>query len=166
MSEALVWHLIRDNNAFLVKRGQTKRDGAVQFSKEPGNLLQVNSFKYSGIANAKTVDLTEVTVDKKKVVQLTKKNYKKGVNKPAKSNTRLTLKTAKSFDSAYSKKAIKNLTAAGKNSIAYRADLTKAAIARYSRLNSVVRIGNGLAKAAKKQTKRSSKKTAKGVVAE
>lgn len=55
MSEALVWHLIRDNNAFLVKRGRANRTGAVQFSKEPGNVMNVNTFKYSGIANNKTV---------------------------------------------------------------------------------------------------------------
>lgn len=56
-SESLIWHLIRDNNSFLVKRGQTKRDGSIQLSKEPGNLMNVNSFKYSGLANHKTIDL-------------------------------------------------------------------------------------------------------------
>jgi hypothetical protein len=55
MADALVWQLIRSNNSFLVKRGQTKRDGSVQFSSEKGNLLNVNSFKYSGIANSSTV---------------------------------------------------------------------------------------------------------------
>jgi large subunit ribosomal protein L28e len=58
MSESLIWHLIRDNNSFLVKRGNTRRDGSVQFSKEPGNLLNVNTFKYSGIANQRTIDLS------------------------------------------------------------------------------------------------------------
>jgi large subunit ribosomal protein L28e len=51
MSSSLVWHLIRDNNSFLIKRGRTNRGGSVQFSSEPGNLLNVNTFKYSGIAN-------------------------------------------------------------------------------------------------------------------
>ena len=67
MSDALVWSLIRDNNSFLVKRGRTDRNGAVQFSKEPGNLLNVNSFKYSGIANSKTVDISSDIVLTKKV---------------------------------------------------------------------------------------------------
>lgn len=152
MSEALVWHLIRGNNAFLVKRGRTRRDGAVQFSKEPGNLLQVNSFKYSGIANARTVDISEVKVqgaDKKAKpacrVVMTKKNYKKGASKPAKSNTRIPLKS----QVKYSTKVITSLTAAAKNSVAYRADLTKSAIARYTRVLSGVRIGNGLSKVMK-----------------
>jgi len=75
-SESLIWNLIRDSNSFLVKRGNTKRDGAVQFSCEPGNLMGVHSFKYSGIANKKTVDLqvTQASTGKKdsKVV-MTKK---------------------------------------------------------------------------------------------
>ena len=58
MSDALVWELIKDNNSFLVKRGRDARIGPVQFSKEPGNLLGVNSFKYSGIANSKSIDLS------------------------------------------------------------------------------------------------------------
>ncbi len=58
MADALVWQLVKDNNAFLVKRGRTSRDGAVQFSRETGNLLGVNSFKYSGLANSKAVGLT------------------------------------------------------------------------------------------------------------
>lgn len=78
MAEALVWQLIRDNNSFLVKRGRTKRDGAVQFSSEPGNLLNVNSFKYSGIANNNVIGINQVLVkgDKHKAIpkiQLTKK---------------------------------------------------------------------------------------------
>jgi hypothetical protein len=30
MSETLVWQLLRTNSSFLVKRGQTKRDGGIQ----------------------------------------------------------------------------------------------------------------------------------------
>lgn len=65
MASALVWQLIKDNNSFLVKRGRTHRSGAVQLSAEPGNLLNVNSAKYSGLATSGSVhvanDLT-VTV--------------------------------------------------------------------------------------------------------
>ena len=67
MTDALVWHLIRDSNSFLVKRGRTNRLGAVQFSSEPGNLLNVNSFKYSGIANEKTIAISSDLVVKTKV---------------------------------------------------------------------------------------------------
>ena len=42
----------------MVKRGRTARAGSVQFSAEPGNVLSVNTYKYSGLANEKTVDVT------------------------------------------------------------------------------------------------------------
>ena len=58
MADSLVWMCVKNNNAFLVKRGKkTSRCGAVQFSKERGNLLNVNSFKYSGLANSKAIDI-------------------------------------------------------------------------------------------------------------
>lgn len=58
MSESLVWLCVKNNNAFLVKRGKkNSRCGATQFSKESGNLMNVNSFKYSGLANKKTIDI-------------------------------------------------------------------------------------------------------------
>lgn len=47
MSADLVWAIIKNNNSFLVKRQN------VQFSSEPANLKNVNSFKYSGLANYK-----------------------------------------------------------------------------------------------------------------
>lgn len=52
MSSTLVWQIVKNHNSFLVKRGRTNRAGAVQFSAEPGNVLNVNSFKFSGIAAA------------------------------------------------------------------------------------------------------------------
>lgn len=58
MSSALIWHLVRDNNSFLVKRERTSRAGSVQFSSEPGNVLSVNTYKYSGLANEKSIDVT------------------------------------------------------------------------------------------------------------
>ena len=47
MSADLVWALVKNNNSFLVKRAN------VQFSAEAGNLTNLNTFKYSGIANDK-----------------------------------------------------------------------------------------------------------------
>ena len=65
MSSDLQWLLVKDSNSFLVKRN------GVQFSSEPGNLANLNSFKYSGIVNAKTVGLT--TKDGK--IELSLKKY-------------------------------------------------------------------------------------------
>ncbi|KAG1443899.1 hypothetical protein G6F46_007036 [Rhizopus delemar] len=49
MSADLVWAIVKNNNSFLVKRQN------VQFSSEPSNLLNLNSFKYSGLANYKVI---------------------------------------------------------------------------------------------------------------
>ncbi|KAK8945072.1 60S ribosomal protein L28-2 [Platanthera zijinensis] len=45
--DALIWEIVRKNNAFLAKQfgnGNAK----VQFSKEKNNLFNFHSFKYSG----------------------------------------------------------------------------------------------------------------------
>ena len=43
------WMLVRNSSCFLVKRN------GVQFSSEPGNVMNLNTYKYSGLANDKTV---------------------------------------------------------------------------------------------------------------
>lgn len=48
MSAELVWALVKNNNSFLVKR-----PNGVEFTAERGNLTNLNTFKYSGIANNK-----------------------------------------------------------------------------------------------------------------
>ena len=69
MSQSLIWHVIRDNNSFLVKRERTARSGAVQFSSEPGNLLNAHCFKYSGIANNNAVDVSSALLLRTKVIR-------------------------------------------------------------------------------------------------
>ncbi|KAH9885443.1 ribosomal protein L28e [Cubamyces sp. BRFM 1775] len=51
MSGDLQWLLLRKSNSFTVKRVP---EGPV-FSKEPGNLTNIHSWKYSGLANEKTI---------------------------------------------------------------------------------------------------------------
>ncbi|EIN14297.1 ribosomal protein L28e [Punctularia strigosozonata HHB-11173 SS5] len=51
MSTDLEWLLLRGGNSFVVKRVP---EGPI-FSKEPGNLLNLHSHKYSGLANSKTL---------------------------------------------------------------------------------------------------------------
>lgn len=46
--------MLRKNNSFIVNRTVA---GPI-FSTEPGNLRNLHSFKYSGLANTKTVDVT------------------------------------------------------------------------------------------------------------
>jgi len=54
MSADLQWLLIRKSNSFKVKR---LPEGPV-FSSEPGNLMNLHSPKYSGLANAKTINIS------------------------------------------------------------------------------------------------------------
>ncbi|KAJ7799108.1 ribosomal L28e protein family-domain-containing protein [Mycena olivaceomarginata] len=56
MSTDLQWLLVRKNNSFIVKRGA---DVGQVFSKENGNLRNLHSHKYSGLANSKTVHITD-----------------------------------------------------------------------------------------------------------
>lgn len=51
MSQELLWQLVKNNNSFLIKR-----DGR-QFSTEPGNVKNINSFKFSGLANNRSIDV-------------------------------------------------------------------------------------------------------------
>lgn len=52
-SPDLVWGIVRNQSSFLRKA----RFPNVAFSCEPGNLYGKNSFKASGLANKKTVDV-------------------------------------------------------------------------------------------------------------
>ncbi|KAH7039195.1 ribosomal protein L28e [Linnemannia elongata] len=101
MSADLTWLLIKNNNSFLVKRS------GVQFSSEAGNLMNKNSFKFSGIANKKTIDIAAAASGRGVVVSTpkTKVTLTKGIRKSARS--------------------VAGLTRAG-----YRADLRQAALAR------------------------------------
>ncbi|KAI7858825.1 ribosomal protein L28e [Circinella umbellata] len=142
MSADLVWALVKNNNSFLVKRAN------VQFSAEAGNLTNLNTFKYSGIANDKTVDIRGTG----RGVQVTTKIVKKA-NTPAKSLNKTVITKSRRGTA----KSVANLIA--KNG--YRADLRKAALARASAVYSsqvahkpkAARVANGIRaqKAAAKQ---------------
>ena len=90
MGDALIWQLVRKNNSFLVKRGggprsgNASRSGAIQLSCEPGNIMGVNSFKYSGLAKTKAVGIEQTGTD----LSMDMKAYKKA-NLPSKSGMML-----------------------------------------------------------------------------
>ncbi|CAG8675555.1 11613_t:CDS:2, partial [Cetraspora pellucida] len=116
VNEELIWLLIRNNNSFLVKR-----NGA-QFTSEPNNLTNLNSFKYSGLACNKTIGISH-SPDNRGVIVSSKKS-KVAFYKPAESTHKVTLskgtrRSARSFTNAF--------TRAG-----YRPDLRKEALARIS----------------------------------
>ena len=120
MADSLVWACIRDNNSFMYKRGREASTGAVKFSSEPGNVMNVSSFKYSGLANSKAIG---VQAKAGGGIEFVRKNAK-SANKPSKATSVISLKVPK----ARTAKVIKKLSA-------YRADLASAANAKYNRLH-------------------------------
>merc|ERR1712019_81250 len=111
MSSDLIWLCVRNNNCFL-----KKRNGAM-FTSEPNNLANLSSYKYSGLANRKTVGLDGTH---KGVVLTTKSTKGSNARKPNKLHTKTLLKRDV-------KRVVRSVKAATTN---YRPDLEAAASAR------------------------------------
>lgn len=121
--DSLVWQLTSRNTSKMVKRGGRKsRTGSIRFSREAGNVANVSTFKHSGFANSKTIDLSisgsDITLNLKTT---------KASTKPAKASASSMLK--KPF-----RKSVKTIRAQCLDN-GYRADLTETALARYGILN-------------------------------
>lgn len=74
----LLWQLVRNNSCFLKKQVNLP-----VMTAEPNNVSGVNSFKYSGLANTKSVGITSSLKGKKQQVVLTT-GVKKNASKPCK----------------------------------------------------------------------------------
>eukprot|EP01039_Chlorochromonas_danica_P009771 gene9771-10806_t len=139
MSSALVWELVKNNNAFLLKNGRVNaynRSGFIALSKEAGNLLNVSSAKYSGLANENTVDISaDLTLSKKTGV----------FNKPVKAlaQEKLVLHKTKGL-----KKVAESVTG-------YRSDLLSAAKIRFGKVAKDLAVRKGYSKKVAKSTRRS-----------
>ena len=118
MSSDLQWLVVRNNSSFLVKRN------GVQFSREAGNLMNLNSYKFNGLVNTKTVDVALAPANGKKTALAV--STKRG------SKT----KTSKVTTQRRNKKspAARSITAATAGHV-YRADLSKYAVARAAALS-------------------------------
>merc|ERR1711865_384070 len=117
-SSDLQWMLLKNNTSFLVKRkgaGVAK----VQFTTEPNNVMNLNSFKFSGLANKKAVG---VTVEDETITFTMKKAKASLQRKPASNVVTMALKKTVKGAAAIEKATAKSY---------YRGDLTKFAVARY-----------------------------------
>ncbi|OIW17181.1 hypothetical protein TanjilG_18136 [Lupinus angustifolius] len=124
----LVWEIVKNNNSFLVKQfGRGSQ--SIEFSKEPNNLYNLNSYKYSGLANKKTVSIQAGGKDQSVVLATTKT---KKQNKPAS----LVHKSVLKKDFRRIAKAVQNQVADNH----YRPDLKKAALARLSAVHKSLKI--------------------------
>ncbi|KAL7268207.1 hypothetical protein RUND412_009177 [Rhizina undulata] len=79
VSDDLIWAITRDNSSYIVKRGYA--GSRVTFSKEPLNLTNKHSRKYSGLANEKAIGVQ--ANEKGGITFITKKSAEKHANKPA-----------------------------------------------------------------------------------
>ena len=121
MSAELQWELIRNHNAFMVRRS------GVTFSREPTNLVKKHSYKYSGLAQSKVISITAAPEG----VRISRRSTKRPANKVATSFTKPSLikKSASGKDRA--NKVSKDLHSTG-----YRLDLVlpaQAAVCAYLR---------------------------------
>ncbi|KAL4070378.1 ribosomal L28e/Mak16 [Scleroderma citrinum] len=119
MSSDLQWLLLRNNNSFLVKRGPEGR----AFSSEPGNLRNLHSFKFSGLANTKTIDIK----DSGSGIQITTRKSKASPHAVRSARSTLTIRNRSGTRRALG-------VTAGLTKRGYRPDLRTAALARTSAL--------------------------------
>ncbi|KAK7429532.1 hypothetical protein QQZ08_003911 [Neonectria magnoliae] len=117
ISQDLIWEIVRTNNSFFAK---SKKNGGVQFSRDPLNLTNKASRKHAGFVNEKAIGIAPG--EKGGVVVVSKKAGT--ANKPAQNQTQTTLN--KSSRKTYA--TVANQTA--KNG--YRGDLRSAAVERAS----------------------------------
>jgi large subunit ribosomal protein L28e len=119
MSYDLQWLLLRNNNSYIVKRVP---EGPI-FSKEPGNLRNLHSQKYSGLANAKTIDVS----DSSSGIKITTRKGKASPHDVASGRVVTTIRPRSG-----SRRSIG--VAAGPAKRGYRPDLRTAVLARVSAL--------------------------------
>ncbi|KAG7030478.1 60S ribosomal protein L28-2 [Cucurbita argyrosperma subsp. argyrosperma] len=139
----LVWEIVKKNSCFLVKEFGRGSAG-VQFSKEPNNLYNLNSYKHSGLANKKTVTIQPGGKDLSVLLATTKR---KKQNKPASLLNKSVMR--KEFSSMA--KAVTNQVADNY----YRPDLKKAALAKLSAVHRSLKIGKSGVKKRNRQAVRS-----------
>uniref|UniRef100_H2ZBU9 Large ribosomal subunit protein eL28 n=1 Tax=Ciona savignyi TaxID=51511 RepID=H2ZBU9_CIOSA len=115
MSAHLQWMIIKNNSCHLIKRNKK------QFTREPNNLKNKNSFRYNGLIHQKTVGV-EADPNGKGVVLVMKKPKK--CSQPSQSESRVALnKGARSSLRSIKRTIRKNR---------YRKDLRMAALRRAS----------------------------------
>lgn len=135
-----MWQCVRNGNCFLVKRN------GVQLTSEPGNVMNKNSFKYSGLANERAVDISMDSAGKLSV------GLKVPKRKSMPKQSVRTIPLNKNFRAGAH--SIKSQT----TSACYRSDLADMALARWSALHRLSMVQKGLKKKSKTKLGRGSTK--------
>ncbi|OWM87120.1 60S ribosomal protein L28-2-like [Punica granatum] len=124
----LIWEIVKKNNSFLVKEFG-RGTASVQFSKEPNNLYNLNSYKHSGLANRKTVAIQPEGKEQAVLLATTK--------------TKKQSKPAQLLHKSVMKKEFSRMAEAVVNQVGdnyYRPDLKSAALARLSAVHRSLKV--------------------------
>jgi len=141
ISSALTWALIRNTSCFLVKQ----REGPA-FSREHGNLTNLHSPRFSGVAQPRSVDIRPLKKAKHGAILTLKASKPIKRNKPAKWHRAVLLK-----------RSIRNQSKAVRSNLKhYRRDLIPHALMRLAKISRSQR---------KQRRTRKGKKAAAGAVA-
>ena len=138
----LIWEIVKRNNSFLVKQFGNGT-ASVQFSRESNNLYNLNSYKYSGFANKKTVTIQPAS-EEKSVLLATSKTKKQS-------------KPGQLLHKSIMKKEFRRMAKSVSNQVAanyYRPDLKKAALARLSAVHKSLRVAKSGMKKRNRQASR------------
>ncbi|KAH7298285.1 hypothetical protein KP509_25G035500 [Ceratopteris richardii] len=144
VSSDLLWQLVKKNNKFLVKRNGNC-SASVQFSSEPNNLYNLNTYTFSGLANKKTVSITPGP-DLSVYLATTK--------------TKKSTKPKDSIHRTHMKKDVRRMAGVIVNQVAqngYRPDLKRAALAKLCTVHKSLRAKKSASRKALKSSKKSSR---------
>jgi large subunit ribosomal protein L28e len=135
--DSLVWELVKNNNSFMRKKnGRTARSGSIRFSVERGNLKSVSTYKYSGLANSKTIDVSATPDNRASLTIKTKRAVSSG--KAGKASIALN-KDFRRTEKTIMSQATDNY---------YRPDLKASALAKYTAIYRSNRVAKGVKKVA------------------
>ncbi|KAF5021113.1 hypothetical protein F66182_6855 [Fusarium sp. NRRL 66182] len=131
ISSDLIWEIVRNNNCFSAK---SKKNGGVQFSRDPLNLLNKSSRKHAGFVNDKALGIhagekgAVVVTSKKAQPNKPAENLVKTSYSGSKSNRNCRNSADRELAQTRTYQAVANQAA--KNG--YRSDLRSAAVERAS----------------------------------
>merc|ERR1712087_1057003 len=131
VSAELLWPIVRDTSCFNKTQKASGRSrmgkAGARFTTEPNNLAGINSFKFSGLANEKTIDIAPAA-DRGCVLTMKSRNDKRKIA-PKKALNKVTL--ARDF------RRVANTIVKETCDNGYRADLKKAALAKWSLIHAM-----------------------------
>uniref|UniRef100_A0A0C9S273 TSA: Wollemia nobilis Ref_Wollemi_Transcript_21711_990 transcribed RNA sequence n=1 Tax=Wollemia nobilis TaxID=56998 RepID=A0A0C9S273_9CONI len=142
----LIWEIVKKNNSFLSKQNGNG-SAKVQFSSEPNNLYNLHTYKFSGLANKKTVSIQSAGKDLTVALATTKTKKQK--------------KPADSVNTSVMKKEFHRMAKAVVNQVAdnyYRPDLKRPALARLSAVHKSLRVAKSGGKKKSKGNKKALRK--------